>query len=100
METITQAAIMCPPGLYANMLYSPKGLIVALPPPNRHHNIIRYICETFDVETVDSSYEQGFVTSTGRFVDRKEAVDIAVAAGQTTHHEWGPRTLLFSEDLW
>lgn len=39
---------------------------------------------------------QGFLTSKGRFVDREEAMMIAVAAGQTT----GGKTDLFSEDLY
>lgn len=39
---------------------------------------------------------QGFLTSTGRFVNRENAMLIAVAAGQTA----GGRTDLFSEDLY
>lgn len=40
---------------------------------------------------------QGFVTSTGRFVDRIEAAAIAIAAGQIEALKWPP--LLYSEDL-
>jgi hypothetical protein len=47
------------------------------------------------------SNTQGFVTSTGRFVDRVEALRIATAAGKlvgrTKHH---PLNKLTSEDLW
>lgn len=39
---------------------------------------------------------QGFLTSRGRFVDREEAMKIAIAAGQTTSN----KTHLFSEDLY
>jgi len=39
--------------------------------------------------------DQGFVTSTGKFVDRYEAAEIALKAGQTKKLE----SLLFSEDL-
>ena len=39
---------------------------------------------------------QGFLTSTGRFVDRQEAMKIAVSAGQTA----ASKTDLFSEDLY
>lgn len=42
--------------------------------------------------------EQGFVTNTGRFVDREEALLIAQAAGQIKHKHGGPDTL-YSEDL-
>lgn len=48
---------------------------------------------------VPMSGEQGFKTSEGRFVDRYEAVPIAVKAGQIikkTH----PLNQLFSEDVW
>lgn len=40
-------------------------------------------------------YVQGFVTDTGKFVDRKEAAKIAFEAGQIPK----PVTILFSEDL-
>lgn len=43
--------------------------------------------------------EQGFVTSTGRFVDRKEAAKIALAAGQIKELKYQKETL-FSEELW
>ena len=41
-------------------------------------------------------YEQGFLTNTNRFVDRKEAGQIAFAAGQTEEL----KTTLYSEDLY
>ena len=40
--------------------------------------------------------DQGFVTSEGRFVERPEAADIALAAGQISK----PVKILFSEDFW
>ena len=42
---------------------------------------------------------QGFMTSTGRFVDRKEAWKIAVASGQIRENR-GYNKELFSEDLY
>lgn len=39
--------------------------------------------------------EQGFVTDTGKFVDRMKAADIAFSAGQISR----PKGCLFSEDL-
>lgn len=57
-----------------------------------------------------SSFEQGFLTSHNRYVDRREAARIAVAAGQVTelrvplsHWQVCPGDLvpeLFSEDLY
>lgn len=41
-------------------------------------------------------YEQGFLTNTNRFVDRKEGGQIAFEAGQTEEL----KTTLYSEDLY
>lgn len=44
---------------------------------------------------------EGFVTSTGRFVDRQEAKGVAIEAGQISHH-WkaAQRDLLSSDIAW
>ena len=57
----------------------------------RHHEIIRDN-RAFDV---GHGGEQGFVTDTGRFVDRAKAADIAYAAGQILEK----KVRLFSEDI-
>ncbi len=45
--------------------------------------------------------EQGFVTSTGRFVDRKEAYQIFIASGKVSKSRDGFRgESLYSEDLY
>lgn len=44
--------------------------------------------------------EQGFLTSRDRFVDRKTAAFIALAAGQIKGKLITPSTWLTSEDLW
>ena len=47
------------------------------------------------------NYVQGFVTSTGRFVDRKEALKIATESGQFKGPKrYRPFDMLMSEDLW
>lgn len=43
---------------------------------------------------------QGFITSTGRFVDREEAAAIAYAQGQVVPSEREPVRSLTSEDLY
>lgn len=44
---------------------------------------------------------QGFITSEHRFLDRKEALNIAIAANQVNVAELGnPQVGLFSEDLY
>jgi hypothetical protein len=48
------------------------------------------------VTTECGEYEQGFLTSTNRFVSREEGGEIAFNAGQTKEL----KTRLYSEDLW
>lgn len=60
----------------------------------RHHDIIR----RFQGEISRYPEDQGFYTSKGRFVDRKEAMIIAKEAGQVEN--LGTREMLFSEDLY
>lgn len=75
-----------------------KGaLIVSLPRPSRHGDIIKHIVTDLDMEDTHD-FEQGFTTSSGRYVDRIEGAAIAIAAGQITELKWPPN--LFSEDLW
>jgi hypothetical protein len=68
----------------------------------RHHNCLHLQ----HAITGKASYEmgksiQGFLTNKDRFVDRKEGLDIARAAGQINENELGnPRIGLFSEDLY
>lgn len=47
-------------------------------------------------EVLDQSDGGGFMTSKGRYVDRKEAAEIAYNAGQTDEK----KSCLYSEDLY
>ena len=47
-------------------------------------------------DIIDQSDTGGFLTSVGRYVDRKEAAKIALACGQISE----PKSVLFSEDLY
>lgn len=60
----------------------------------RHHDILI----RFRGEVSTQQEDQGFYTSRGRFVDRKEAFEIAKSAGQIETGE--DRGVLFSEDLY
>ena len=60
----------------------------------RHHDILI----RFRGEVSTQQEDQGFYTSRGRFVDRKEAFEIAKSAGQIETDE--DRGILFSEDLY
>jgi len=48
----------------------------------------------------EEGMEQGFVTDTGRFVDREEGHLIAKAAGQIIRRCGGDHHTLYSENLW
>lgn len=72
------------------------GCVMSLPSPARHHTIL----QSLDAMGIDPSqiYNQGFLTSTGRYVNRVEAYGVAWKAGQLARDKKGPQ--LFSEDLW
>ena len=74
------------------------GLLMAvIVSPARHHNVLH---EAHRLGLEDEGPDaQGFITSTGRFVDRREACLIAKRADQIIK-KTGPDHILFSEDLW
>lgn len=76
------------------------NVVLMVPRPGRHHNVLNNFAQATDINMVENSApeDQGFVTSTGRFVRREEGAKIALAAGQIARLNWPP--LLYSEDLW
>lgn len=86
VEWVQQAAIMDGDKPYAMW------------PPNRHHNIIHELARLGRPTPIKG--EQGFLTSTDRFVGREEARCIAVSCGQLTDATAHHHSKLFSEDLW
>jgi hypothetical protein len=80
----------------AAILY--KGFVWSKPAPKRHSDIIN---EMFDIlgEELDAPQAEGFVSSSGHFLDRREALLLARASGQTFLEE-PPDDELFSENLW
>jgi hypothetical protein len=64
----------------------------------RHNDIIRLHTILTHEATRSETSIQGFITSENRFVDRKEAKQIAIAAGQYKGNNTSE--LLFSEDLY
>lgn len=95
LEKITTAAIEVE--VVPVMDGYPDVVVVSAPRPFRHHHIMH---QSYDM-TRGACVRQGFLTSTGRFVDREEAMRIALESGETflrgdeTHPDQ-----LFSEDLW
>lgn len=75
------------------------GLIYSLPAPQRHHQILHAFA-VLHQQLVRGSTEQGFLTSEGQFVNRSDAVRIAVCAGQVSAHELINPRQLYSEDVW
>jgi hypothetical protein len=77
------------------------GTVFDVPRPGRHHDVIRIMRMAGKPwkSPDEALHVQGFVTSTGRFVDRVEAKKIATAANQLLERESG-KTELFSEDVW
>lgn len=75
-----------------------SGLIYSLPKPARHCDIIHTMSDA-EIEVDNVNEGQGFLTSDGVFVDRKQAMKIAIDNNQIL-----PDSLmldeLFSENLW
>jgi hypothetical protein len=72
-----------------------RGLLWSLPCPHRHHHI--YSLAAFSSRSIEGSCVEGFTTSLGRFVDRREALRLL------PEHVKGRlegKTELYSEDLW
>lgn len=90
VETILCVAALAPPRADG----VPGQFICSMPRPARHGDIVQRMPKEW-------WGTQGFLTSTGRFVSRKEAWVIAEAAGQILRctSTSGPGTL-YSEDLW
>lgn len=88
-ETVERAAVL------------QNGVVYDVPRPGRHDAAIRLAVEKVGREVFsDDPHEQGFTTSTGRFVTRHEAARIALAAGQITSLAALRCKTLTSEDLW
>jgi hypothetical protein len=76
-----------------------QEVVYSLPPPNRHHDVIREIVAQTGVDTVDHD-EQGFLDESGRFLNRRQALASASLNNQIKDPANIRMGLLFSEDLW
>lgn len=72
------------------------GRIYSVPRPGRHHDVFRKYPHEFHRSKTE---EQGFVTQFGRFVNRYDALFIAMRRGQIRKKHGNP-SMLFSEDMW
>lgn len=73
---------------------------LCLPPPERHHNVLRHALNLGFSDDEVFAAPEGFVTDRGRFVDRHEGWRIATAAGQIIETFGCPPNTLFSEHMW
>jgi hypothetical protein len=79
--------------------YAPYKVVLSVERPGRHHHVAWWL-GAHEV-LGDEQRDQGFITNTGRFVDRKEGCIIARAAGQLEGRtKTGGENTLYSEDLW
>jgi hypothetical protein len=79
------------------------GATISLPPPARHHTILATMDLVMGLNAIQNGAPtcQGFITSTGRYVNRVEAYYIANAAGQIIHKSGNKgEPTLYSEDMW
>lgn len=78
-----------------------KGKVWSLPPPNRHHNVIRLIAdETGDTHIDAHGENQGFVDADGRYLTRARALVSALCNKQVLDENDIRGGQLYSEDLW
>ena len=102
-EIIVAAAIRYPvvgfDDLWKGARVYPTYLTITAPPPARHGSIMHPFVTATGKRI--PCQDQGFVTSSGRYVDRQEAFKIAAAAGQPIiDHPSKIDGTLYSEDLW
>lgn len=105
-ETIVAAAVRIPVPAHlrdkswnGRKLY-PEYLTITAPPPARHGSLLHPAVELLGHDPGPTN--QGFITSTGRYVDRVEALALVLVADQKQidHPSKNAGGQLYSEDLW
>jgi len=78
-----------------------SGIVFVADTPNGRHSTVISAMHMANINTIEMAGpdNQGFITNTGRFVDRVEALEIAVTADQIIEGRRLSREL-FSEDVW
>lgn len=76
-----------------------NGLVVSMPAPHRHHDIIRMLNDAYARPYLMRG-EQGFLDDKGNFRNRIEAAEMAIAEGQLLDDRLLAPHSLYSEDLW
>lgn len=76
-----------------------NGLLISLARPHRHHDILHRLPAKDNLDQI----EEGFLTSEGKFLDRRSAFALASSNGQLNRRpgaQFYQGDQLFSEDLW
>lgn len=76
------------------------GKLYQLPKPNRHHNLLDLMYAENNGAFQVAADEEGFITSTGRYVNREEGYLIAQQANQIIAERHRPGDELYSESVW
>ena len=76
-----------------------EGLVYMMPKPKRHHDVIKFICDTLQIDFIGENI-QGFGTDKNVFLDRIEAQKHALVCNQVLDVSKLRGQWLFSEDLW
>jgi hypothetical protein len=89
-------------GVAIRLESSGYGLVLSLPKPNRHSDVVSAgnFIGGGALGSLSSNEIQGFTTSHGRFVNRRQALVIATRAGQIVKGPAMPSFGLSSEDVW
>lgn len=84
---------------YAAIMH--EGVCWTVGRPGRHCDVIhRIVTECPRIDCVGGDSPQGFWTSDNRFVDRREGLKVAEAAGQIIRRTGSGGDELYSEDVW
>lgn len=76
------------------------GKLYQLPKPNRHHHLLDIMYKEKNEAFQVAADEEGFITSTGRYVNREEGLVIAEKANQVIAERHRPGSELYSESVW
>ncbi|MDB4278086.1 hypothetical protein N9917_00490 [Deltaproteobacteria bacterium] len=101
-DTILCAATWADDGVEHHYQPMTTGLVFC---GHRHHNIFAQMAPAYGKLAADRRAKgvvetQGFLTKSGRFVGREEALQIAIDAGQVEAGKTHTKDELFSEDLY
>lgn len=80
--------------------HAESGVTISLPRPARHGDVQQAAYRLIK-RAIGGDWDQGFLTTMGKYVTREVALDIAEVHGQIVSKSGGPGSnQLFSEDCW